>query len=354
MNKLKNLDRRYNLISALTPVVAILFAFIIGAVLIAIAGVSPVEAYKSLFYYAFGNLNNFGETLVKAIPLMLAGLGMAVSIRARIFNIGAEGQIYMGALGAAYVGLFMGDLSPFIGIPLILIFGAAIGALWSGIAGFLKLKFQVNEIIVTLMMNYIAMEIVSYIVGGPWRDPRATEAFTAVFAKGAQLPIILPGTRLHAGIIVAVAAALILWWVTRSTVFGLQTRIVGENEEAAEYSGIKTGRMVILTMLISGALAGLAGVGEVAGLHHRVLEGFSPGYGYTAIAIALLGRLEPAGVMAAAFLFAALVVGADGMQVALGIPVSIVLIIEGLALLFVLGSEEFRKRRIILNMTEQQ
>jgi general nucleoside transport system permease protein len=354
MNNLKSLDRRLKLSSTLTPVIAVVFALAIGAILIAIAGVSPIDAYKALLYYSLGNMNNFGETLVKAVPLMLAGLGMAVAIRTRIFNIGAEGQIYMGALGAAYVGLFMGELPAIIGIPLILIAGSVMGALWSGIAGFLKIKFHVNEIIVTLMMNYIAMEITSYIVGGPWRDPKATEPFTALFAKGAQLPVILPGTRLHAGFIVAIAAALILWWVTRNTVFGLQTKIVGENEEAAKYSGIKTGRMIMLTMLISGGLAGLAGVGEVAGLHHRVMEGFSPGYGYTAIAIALLGRLEPIGVMAAAFLFAALVVGADGMQVSLGVPVSIVLIIEGLVLLFVLGSEEFRKRQILLSMTEQQ
>jgi ABC-type uncharacterized transport system permease subunit len=336
----------FRLSAVLTPVLAVLCALAVGAVLIAVAGKSPVEAYRALIHSAFGNKNSLGETLVKTVPLLLAGLGTALAFRARIFNIGAEGQIYMGALGAAFVGLFLGDLSPLVGIPLILLAGFVMGGLWGGIAGLLKKQFGVNEIIVTLMLNYVALAIASYLVGGPWRDPAGTEPYTARFVEGALLPIILPKTRLHAGIFVAIAATVAVWWLLRYTVYGYQITVAGANPEAARYSGMKTGRLIVITMFLSGGLAGLAGVGEVAGLHHRVLENFSPGYGYTAIAIAMLGRTEPFGVAIAAFLFAALVVGVQGMQDLVGVPVSIVFIIEGLVLIFVLAGEYFRHKRV--------
>jgi ABC-type uncharacterized transport system permease subunit len=334
----------------LTPVLAVLCALAVGAVLIALSGHNPILAYRALIHSAVGNKNNLGETLVKMVPLLLAGLGTALAFRMRIFNIGAEGQIYMGALGAAFVGLFLGDLSPWVGIPLILFAGFVMGGLWGGIAGFLKKQFGANEIIVTLMLNYVALAIVSYLIGGPWRDPAGTEPFTARFVEGALLPVILPKTRLHAGIIVALVATVVVWWVLKYTVYGYQITVAGANPEAARYSGIKTGRLILITMFLSGGLAGLAGVGEVAGLHHRVLENFSPGYGYTAIAVAMLGRTEPLGVAIASFLFAALVVGVQGMQDLVGVPVSIVFIIEGLVLIFVLASEYFRHKAVPLDV----
>ena len=325
------------------PTLAVLCAFVVGALLIALAGKSPIVAYQALIRSAFGNRNNWGETLVKMVPLLLAGLGTAVAFRARVLNIGAEGQIYMGALGAGFVGLFLGDLSPFIGIPLIILAGFLMGGLWGGIAGFLKKQFGANEIIVTLMLNYVALAINSYLIGGPWRDPASTEPFTARFTDGAILPVVLPRTRLHAGIIIALLAAVAIWWLMRHTVLGYQITVTGANEEAARYSGMRTGRLIVLTMFVSGGLAGLAGVGEVSGLHHRILENFSPGYGYTAIAIAMLGQAKAPRVVIASFLFAALVIGVNGMQDLVGVPVSIVFIIEGLVLLFVLASEFFRQ-----------
>jgi len=332
------------LFTFLIIVVAVLAALLIGAILIALAGKSPLTAYRVLVHSAFGNRNNWGETLVKTTPLLLAGLGTSVAFRARIFNIGAEGQIYMGALGAASIGLYLGNPSLVLGIPLILIAGFITGGIWGGIAGVLKKQFQANEIIVTLMLNYIAILFTSYMVSGPLRDPMGTEPYTARFSEGAILPIILPQTRLHAGIFVAMIAAAIIWWVMRNTTYGYRITVTGANEEAARYSGIKTGQLILITMFISGGLAGLAGASEVSGLHHRVLEAFSPGYGYTAIAIAMLGRTEPIGVAVAAFLFAALVIGVSGMQDFVGISVSIAFIIEGLVLLFVLGSEILRTR----------
>jgi len=321
---------------------AVFLAFLGGAFLIALSGASPIDAYQTLVQGAFGSKNNIAETLVKTTPLLLTGLGLAVALRARVFNIGAEGQIYMGAIGAAFVGLFLGDIPTFIGIPLAMLAGFIVGALWASIAGILKLKLGANEIIVTLMMNYIAIEITHYLISGPWKDPTATEPFTAEVAKGIQLPIIIPGTRLHAGIIIAVIATILLWWVMRYTVLGYQLVLTGANPNAAEYGGINTGRMILLAMLISGGFAGLAGASEISGLHHRLLEGLSPGYGYTAIAIALLGKEKPLGVLVAALLFAGLVVGADGMQRSTGVPIAVVLLIEGLVLLFVVGSDRLR------------
>lgn len=332
-------DRLGRIPGFVITILSALMAFGVGAILISLSGISPWIAYREMVTSAVGSEYALTETLVKMIPLLLAGLGMALAFRGKLFNIGAEGQIYMGALGAGMIGLFCGSISPWLGIILIVLVGFVFGGIWAGIAGLLKVRFGFNEIIVTLMMNYIAIGITSYLVGGPWRDPMATEPFTAKFAAGARLPIVWERSTLHAGIIIGLVATLVLWWVIRKTVYGYQLTVTGLNDEAARYGGIKTGRLIVLTMFISGGLAGLAGVSEVAGIHHRILEGFSPGYGYTAIAIAFLGRLHPLGVLLAAFFFAALVVGAEGMQIVTGVPVTIVLLIEGLVLLFVIGSE---------------
>jgi simple sugar transport system permease protein len=329
----------------LTVAVATLAALAVGGVLIAMSGVSPLEAYQALLFNAFGTPNAWGETLIKTVPLLLAGLGSAFAFRARIFNIGAEGQIFAGALGAAVVGLFVGDLPAVFGIPLALLAGFVAGGLWAGIAGILKVRFKASEIITTLMMNYIAFELASYLLNGPWRDPNGTEAYTARFIAGASLPIVLPGTRLHAGILVAVLAVGVMWWVVRRTVLGYQVTVTGASEEAARYSGMNIKRILLTTFFISGGLAGLAGACEAAGVHHRVVLGLSPNYGYTAIAVAMLGRQDPLGVALAAFVFAALFVGASGMQDFMGVPVSLVFIIEGLILIFIAGSQYFRRAR---------
>lgn len=334
-----------DLLSIIFPLISVLLAFVIGAVLIAISEVSPLLAYKAMIRSAFGNINNFGETLVRMVPLLLAGLGTAVALRAKIFNIGQEGQIQMGAIGAAVAGLFIRNIPAYLGITLTILLGFIFGGIWAGIAGLIKIRFKTNETIITLMMNYIALGIVSYLITGPWRDPMATEAFTAIFSPQTTLPIILPHTRLHAGFIVAIIATIILSWVFRNTVYGYQSRVMGMNERTAKYSGIKINRTVVITMLISGGLCGLAGAGEVSGVHHRVLAGFSPGYGYTAIAVAMLGRLHPFGILAASFLFAALVVGADGMQLFVSVPVSLIYVIEGLVLFFLLAGEMILKKQ---------
>jgi ABC-type uncharacterized transport system permease subunit len=329
----------------LIPVGAAVLALIVGAGLIALANVSPLRAYGDLLRGAFGSRHGIAETLVKTTPLLLAGLGMAIAYRGKIMNIGAEGQILLGAVGAAYVGLYMGQLSPAAGIPLALLAGFLLGALWAGIAAVTRLKFGASELITTLMLNYIAVGVVSYLIAGPWKDPKSINPFTALITPGVRLPVLLSETRLHAGIFVALLATLAAWYLLRHTVYGYQLNVVGASPKTAEYSGIRTGRLLLGTMLLSGGLAGLAGACELAGLHYRLLGGLSASYGYTAIAIALLGRGKPIGVLIAAFLFAALTVGGDGMQQNSRVPVQVILIIQGLLLLFVLGSETFRARR---------
>ena len=340
--------------SVIIPGAAVLLAFAAGAVLIALAGVSPLRAYADLLRGAFGSKNNIAETLVKTTPLLLAGLGMALAYRGRIMNIGAQGQILLGAVGATYVGLYMGQWWPPAGIPMAILAGFLLGALWAGIAGVLKLKFGASELITTLMLNYIAIQLVSYLIGGPWKDPKSVNPFTALITPGARLPVLVAGTRLHAGIIVALLATLALWYVFRHTVYGFQLAVAGANVKAAAYSGIRTGRLILGTMLLSGGLAGLAGACELAGLHYRLLDGISATYGYTAIAIALLGKGRPFGVLAAAFLFAALTVGGDGMQQTARVPVQVIMIIEGLVLLFLLGSEFFQARRRVAERKAQE
>ncbi len=345
--KLRNTtSARDTLRSLLSLTGAVLAALLVGSILIALAGVSPLKAYEALIANSIGSRNGWGETLVKTVPLLLAGLGAAFAFRARIFNIGIEGQLYAGALGAAIVGLFLGQLPLWLGIPLMLLSGFVAGGLWAGIAGVLKVKFKANEIIVTLMLNYIAFELMSYLLNGPWRDPAGTEAYTAHFVDGTILPIILSGTRLHAGIIVALIATAVIWWVIRRTVLGYQVTVTGAGEEAARYGGVNIKRVLLTTLFISGGLAGLAGACEAAGLQHRVLLGISPNYGYTAIAVAMLGRQEPLGVAVAAVFFAALIVGVSGMQDFTGVPVSLVFIIEGLILIFIVGSQARRHKRV--------
>lgn len=329
--------------SAMLPL-AILLALVCGALLLALSGYSPIEAYAALLRGSFGNLNAIAGVLVKTTPLLLAALGLTISNRAQVISIGAEGQIYLGAMGAAAVALFMGALPAYIAIPLCMAAGILIGALWGGIAGWLKVRMNANEVIVTLMMNYIAIELVHYLVNGPWRDPNSVEPYSALITDGAYLPTLIPRTRLHVGILIALAMVVVFWWVLRRTTLGYQLTVCGANPDAAEANGINSRRMIVISMLISGGMAGLAGAVELMGVHHRLIEEVSPEYGFTAIIIAVLGRGKPVRVLFAALFFAVLTTGADGMRLTMGIPASIGSILQALVLLFALGSEIFEQR----------
>ena len=329
------------------PLLAIGLALLLSSGLILLLGADPAIAFQALLSGAFGSLNSLAETLVKATPLLLAALGMCAAFQCRIWNIGAEGQLYIGALAATIAGVFLPLRSAIIVIPVLVLVSFLAGGLWAAIPGYLKSRLGVSEIITTIMMNYIAIFLVSYAVHHPLRDPEGYLPQSSPLSEAARLPVLLAKTRLHLGILIGVGAALFLYALFRKSTFGYQMRVVGYNPQAARYGGMNVGRITVLAMLLSGGLAGVAGMGEVAGLHHRLMENISPGYGYTAIVIALLSYLHPLAVVLVSIFFAGLSVGADAMQRAAGLPAALASVVQGLIVLFMLGSEFFVKKALL-------
>ncbi len=322
-------------------VAAVLIALLIGALLIQLLGKDALAAYRALLEGAAGNLNSLAETLLKAIPLTLAGVGVTIAFRASVFNVGAEGQLFCGAMLSAWVGLLLGDQPWYIVIPAMMLAAMVAGALWAGIAGVLKTALGASELINTIMLNYIAIFFIGYLLHGPLQDPNSPLGQTARLAEAARLPRILEGTRLHGGIFIALAVVVVATILLWRTVWGFQIRAAGHNVEAARAAGINTSWVILSSLMLSGALAGLAGFAEVAGVQRRMIENISPGYGYTAIVVALLGRTNPPAVFVAAILFAGLQVGASTMESAVGVPSSIATIIQYLIVLLIMGRGTF-------------
>jgi general nucleoside transport system permease protein len=324
-----------------THLAAIALALVTGGVLMLVMGVDPLAAYGALLDGALGSPNSIAETLVRAVPLALAAIGVSIAFQAGVFNVGAEGQLYMGATAATWVGLQLTDWPAAPLIAIMILASMLVGGLWAGVAAFLKVRFQASELINTIMMNYIAIFFVAYLVHGPLQEPGSPLGQTARLARSAILPVILPRTRLHFGLILAIAAAIILYIVLWRTTWGFRIRVVGKNALAARNAGIPVRWSIASAFVVSGALAGIAGFCEASGVQHRMIENLSPGYGYTAIVIALLGQLNPLIVLAAAVLFAALQVGASTMESAVGVPSSIVTIVQYLIIIFVIGRGAF-------------
>ncbi len=328
------------------PTLAAIFALLLSSGLIWAVGAKPSVAFHALISGAFGSANNLAETLLKATPLLFAALGMCAAFQCRIWNIGAEGQLYIGALAATIAGIYLPCSSSLIVIPVLMVVSFLAGGGWAVIPGWLKSRFGVSEIITTIMMNYIAIFLISYAVHHPLRDPQGYLPQSSPISAAASLPGLVAKTRLHLGIVLAIIGAFLLYLIFRKTTLGYQIRIVGRNPRAAHYGGMNVGRIILLSMLMSGGFAGLAGMGEVAGVHHRLLENISPGYGYTAIVIALLSYLHPLAVILVSILFAGLIVGADSMQRVAGLPAALTFVVQGLIVLCVLGSEYFVKKHV--------
>ncbi|MUG94264.1 ABC transporter permease [Scytonema sp. UIC 10036] len=319
----------------LSPVIAIAAALLVGAILILIAGANPIAAYTALFQESVTTYFGFGNTLTKMAPLLLTSLGVLVALRAGQFNIGGEGQIYLGALGSALVGLYVTGLPSWIHIPLALSSGFLFAAVWGWIPGYLKAVQGVNEVISTLLLNYIAFNFISYLVQNPLKAPNAPSPYSPEIARSAYLPIILPDSLAHAGILLALLVAGIVWVLLVLSPFGYQIAAVGFNPVASRYSGISVERTIMLVMALAGGLAGLAGAIEVMGAKYRLYEVVSPGYGFDAIAIAFLSRGSVTGVVFASLFFGALRSGANVMQRSAGVPVTVVYVIQGLTVLFI-------------------
>jgi ABC-type uncharacterized transport system permease subunit len=327
----------------LAPGLGILVALVLGSVLLALSGANPLQAYQELLLGAFGGSRQLTETLLKTTPILIIALGLAIAFKARVWNIGAEGQYHIGALLGGWVALTFSALPPMLLIPLMLIAGGLGGILWSGLAGLLHLKRGVNLIICTLMLNYVGILLVQYAVRVPLRDPNGFLPESAKFAVAARLPR-LGESRLHIGVLLAfvlVGIAYVLLW---RTTLGFQLRAVGAKLSVAKWVGIKTGRSILTALLISGTLAGLAGVIEVSATYTRLKPSISDGYGFTGILVALLGQLHPVRVCVAAVLFSALEVGAQGLNVSLQIPAAIAGVLQALLVLGVLAGQAIAQR----------
>jgi simple sugar transport system permease protein len=316
---------------------AVLLTIFFVSVALILIGKDPLRAFEAIATGAFGSRNALAEVLVKTSPLLLAGLGTAFAFRCQIWNIGAEGQLLMGALGASIFSLLFPGTPPVLSIILALLAAIVAGGLWGGLAGLLKVKLGASEIINTIMMNYIAIYLINYLVRGSLKDTASYVPQSAVFSSQFWLPVILPPTRLHLGIMIAVLAAVIVYIILWKTPFGFNIITVGSNIRAAKVGGINVSLNLVIAMFISGALSGIAGASEVLGLHHRLLDGVSAGYGFSAMTVAILGGLHPVGITIFSFVFAALRVGADHMQRAIGVPSSLVYLVEGLLIVFVQG-----------------
>lgn len=329
------------------PLGAILVALVLAALAMLVAGVSPVDGFAALFGGALGGPHQIAETLVQTTSLLLPALGVCLAFRAGLFNIGAEGQLLAGGLLAGAVGAHLNAPAP-ITIVVLLALGFIGGGIWGAIAGWMKAQFNANEIISTLMLNFVAASLTSYLVSGPLRSSLASGAETAPVLANGWLPVLIPDTRLTIAILVALAVAVAMRFVFTRTVFGYELCAVGEAPEAARRQGINIGRMTWLALGLSGAIAGLGGATIVTGVLHRFNTELSPGYGFTAIAVALVGDLNPLWVCLAAFGFGILEAGGLAMQASAQVPKDAIHVIEGLIVLILAA------RRYVATHTETQ
>jgi simple sugar transport system permease protein len=329
---------------ALMPLIAVLLALALGAILLVALNASPIAAYSALLEGAFGGLFPITQTLVKATPLLLVGLGICIAFRGGVINIGGEGQIIVGALAATAFTLALPNMTGWVLLPVGLFVGALAGFAWGGIAGVLKARFGVNEILSTIMMNAIAQQLSNYLLRGPLIDPKEIEAGT-LLPQSAQLPAqawmsrIAQPTLLHSGVLLAVVMAILVYVLLWRTTLGYRIRAVGLNPDASRYAGIRVQLYQALALALSGAFAGLAGTVEVLGVGHRMVDGLSGGYGFSGIVAALFGKLHPIGAIPASVLFGALLVGADKMQRAVQVPSALIDTLLGLVVLFVVSAE---------------
>ncbi len=316
------------------PLAAVLLAALIGALILLISGANPLAAYGALLKGSFGSLDNLSRTLEKATPLIFSGLAVAFAFKAGLFNIGAQGQLLLGAITAAAVGFGIHGLPPYIHTPLALLVGALAGGLFAAIPGALKTYTGAHEVITTIMLNYIAINITDYLADGIWKDtsPGNIVARTPEIAATARIPTV---AGIPLGFVIALGVAVIAWWLLWRTTLGFEIRTVGLNPNAARYSGMKVARTVILTMVISGLLAGLGGAVETQGVVYRYQPGFNVGLGFDGITIALLGRTHPFGVIPAALLVGAMKAGSNTMQFSAGVAKEITDVVQALMLFFV-------------------
>lgn len=346
MHLLEPREHPSQLMKWLSPVIALAAMLVVGSILFLMLGISPAQAMYVFFIEPLMTSYGWSELAVKAGPLILIALGLAVGFRAKLFNIGAEGQLIMGAIFGGGIALLFHEQAGWWILPLMIFMGAIGGALWGAIPALLKTHFNAEETLTTLMMNYVALFVLLYLVNGPWRDSEGMNfPQTVMFSESATLPMILEGTRVNASIFIIAVAVLLFWLFMRKSMTAFKLEVSGQAPLAAKYAGFSSSKAIWLSLVISGMMAGIAGICEVAGPIGQLNPSLSPGYGYAAIIVAYLGRLNPIGIVLSGSLMALIYLGGEMAQMQLQLPVAITGIFQGLLLFFLLGSDALIENR---------
>jgi general nucleoside transport system permease protein len=356
MLRLERRSSPSSMMAIASPVVAALAMLVTGFLLFSALGKDPVEAFYLFFIKPLSNSYGIGELLVKTTPLLLCGLGLALGFRANVWNIGAEGQLTMGAIAGGGVALWFGDSDSSFAMPLMLLAGVLGGMAWAAIPAFLRTRFNTNEILVTLMLVYISQFVLSWLVHGPWRDPQGQNyPQSQGFGDAETMSVLIDGTRVTWGIVYAVGLAVIAWVFSQKTFAGYRMQVAGLAPAAAAYAGFSEKRNIWIALLLCGATAGLAGICEVAGPIGRLQQQISPGYGFAAIIVAWIGRLHPIGVVFGALLMSLLYLGGESAQMGMGLPSAITGLFQGLLLFYLLAADlfiNFRLKRVVVDSPE--
>ena len=332
----------------MSPLIALALTLLSGVVLFQIMGVNPGEALFAFFVEPLTSKYGWGELGVKATPLVLIAVALSIGFRAGVWNIGAEGQLTLGAICGGGIALLFYEVDSFFVLPLMVACGILGGMLWASIPAFLRTRFNANEILTSLMLTYVATLFLSVLVHGPWRDPDGFNfPESRIFSDAATLPLILDGTRLHLGWIFALIVVIGAWILMSRTIIGFQVKVVGEAPAAGRYAGFSVNKIIWFTLMLSGGAAGLAGLVEVAGPIGQLLPSISPGYGFTAIIVAFVGRLHPVGVLFAGLLLALSYLGGESAQISLNLPLAVTGVFQGMLLFFLLACDVLIHYRIV-------
>jgi ABC-type uncharacterized transport system permease subunit len=336
-----------------SPLVALLLTLLSGVVLFQLMGVNPGEALYAFFIEPLTSKYGWGELGVKATPLVLIAVALSIGFRAGVWNIGAEGQLTLGAICGGGIALWLYQVDSLLVLPLMILGGIAGGMFWAAIPAFLRTRFNANEILTSLMLTYVATLFLSVLVHGPWRDPDGFNfPESRIFSDAATLPLILDGTRLHLGWILALLVVLSAWILMARTIIGFQIKVIGEAPAAGRYAGFSVNKVIWFALMLSGGAAGLAGLVEVAGPIGQLLPSISPGYGFTAIIVAFVGRLHPLGVLLAGLLLALSYLGGESAQISLNLPLAVTGVFQGMLLFFLLACDVLIHYRIVISSSK--
>ena len=336
------------LMNIFVPVIAVLLTLFTGSIIFSLMGYNPIFALYTFFISPISNTYGVSELFVKATPLALIAIGLAYCFKNNIYNIGAEGQLTMGAIFGGGIGIYFHDVNGFWLLPLMIMGGAVGGAMWGMIPAFLKIKFNTNEILTSLMLVYIAILILDYLVVGPWKDPDGYSfPKTRAFSESARMPLLFQGLRVHFGLIITLILIFISWFVFSKTMFGFQLKVSGYSPIAARYAGFNQNTLIYLAFAICGACAGIAGLSEVSGPIGLLYRDISPNYGFTAIIVTFLGRLHPLGIILASLVIALTYLGAEDAQLFMQIPQAVGFVFQGLVLFYLLGADLLVNYKIV-------